>query len=89
MSVPQQPHDPNFRNCLVLRYTLTVRHLKNLIKRTQIVMNVLMETKQVEPSSEQVRRKADMDNVEYVFSMGDNCGLALWWTKEVSVIILR
>lgn len=53
------------------------------------MMNVLMETKQVEPSSEQVRRKVDMDNVEYVFSMGDNCGLALWWTKEVSVIILR
>lgn len=49
----------------------------------------LMETKQGEASCERVRRSVQFDFAEYVEPIGSSGGLALWWTKEVSVTILH
>lgn len=47
-----------------------------------------METKQVEASCEQVKREVGMENAEYVLPSGLIGGLALWWTRDVTVSII-
>lgn len=67
--------------------TLIIPYLTDHTRRNKPDIIFLTETKNTEAYCETVRRKLKIENGEYVNPNGISGRLALWWTKEVQVVI--
>lgn len=76
-------------NCQGLRSALTVSYFSDLSRRNKPYIIFLMETKNKEDHCERIKRKLKMERNCYVEPNGLSRGLALWWWKDIDVVIHR
>lgn len=63
--------------------SLTIRHLKDIIKRYQSIVIYLLETKNGDTFCDQIREQVRMDNAYYGEPRGTSEGLTLWWREDI------
>lgn len=70
------------------RLPLTVPALRDVCRKYKPCIVFLIETKNKRSRMEKIRKKMNFSSFEYVDPVGKSGGLALWWNKDVDVIVL-
>ncbi|XP_054820613.1 uncharacterized protein LOC129319527 [Prosopis cineraria] len=74
-------------NCQGLGASLTVKTLKEEVKKNKPQIVFLMETKQNRSYLERISRRCGFDEYWYVDPVGRSGGLALWWCEGIFIDI--
>ncbi|KAK4279407.1 hypothetical protein QN277_011193 [Acacia crassicarpa] len=75
-------------NCQGLGRALTVKNLKNMVKKDRPSLIFLMETKINLERIKRLRLKCGFNHDLYVEPRGLSGGLAVWWSANISLTVL-
>ncbi|CAN0847756.1 hypothetical protein LINGRAHAP2_LOCUS5149 [Linum grandiflorum] len=76
-------------NCRGRGQSSIIHQLQELLYKHCPSIVLLIETKQHRNAMEKVRRKMKFSNAAYVDLIQLSGGLALWWTHDTNIVILK